>query len=158
MRILFRARIIALRHDVLHGSTGLHGFPAVSSMMLGERTIAEALQRPLSDDAVRPVNLHLDRREGLRVDWADGTISRFSLDYLRKCCPCATCRTEREEAARVKPSGRSLTILPANVEKAAQFASAKLVGNYAIQITWQDGHSTGIYDFRYLRAVAPPTG
>jgi DUF971 family protein len=29
------------------------------------------------------------------------------------------------------------------------------VGNYALSITWADGHSTGIYAFRYLRAICP---
>jgi ATP-binding protein involved in chromosome partitioning len=27
------------------------------------------------------------------------------------------------------------------------------VGNYAITINWNDGHSTGIYSFDYLRAL-----
>ena len=28
------------------------------------------------------------------------------------------------------------------------------VGNYAVSINWNDGHSTGIYSFEHLRAVA----
>ena len=106
------------------------------------------------DPRVRPVNLHLDRSDGLRVEWADGTSSHFPLAYLRKNCPCATCRTEREQQSTAKPSGLSLTILPAGIERATQFVSARTVGNYAIQITWADGHSTGIYDFRYLRGIS----
>jgi ATP-binding protein involved in chromosome partitioning len=27
------------------------------------------------------------------------------------------------------------------------------VGNYAITVSWNDGHSTGIYSFEYLRAL-----
>jgi ATP-binding protein involved in chromosome partitioning len=27
------------------------------------------------------------------------------------------------------------------------------VGNYAITISWNDGHSTGIYSFEHLRAL-----
>jgi DUF971 family protein len=27
------------------------------------------------------------------------------------------------------------------------------VGNYALQLTWGDGHATGIYSFRYLRTL-----
>jgi Uncharacterized protein conserved in bacteria len=27
------------------------------------------------------------------------------------------------------------------------------VGNYAITISWSDGHSTGIYSFEHLRAI-----
>ena len=29
------------------------------------------------------------------------------------------------------------------------------VGNYAVSLTWQDGHSTGIYSFRLLRQLCP---
>ena len=29
------------------------------------------------------------------------------------------------------------------------------VGNYALNLTWQDGHNTGIYPFRQLRALCP---
>ncbi|QDV90848.1 hypothetical protein RAS2_19320 [Phycisphaerae bacterium RAS2] len=50
----------------------------------------------------------------------------------------------------------SLSILPEGVDRATQFVDAKVVGTYAIQITWGDGHSTGIYDFRYLRVITPP--
>jgi DUF971 family protein len=27
------------------------------------------------------------------------------------------------------------------------------VGNYALGLTWADGHKTGIYSFRFLRAL-----
>jgi len=105
-----------------------------------------------SDDVTRPADLRLDRREGLFITWGDGRKSHFSLEYLRKNCPCATCREEREQkTARPVHQGLSLTILPANISKAVEFTDAKVVGRYAIQIAWGDGHSTGIYDFRLLR-------
>ena len=105
-------------------------------------------------DEFRPNDLNLDRKEGLRITWADGQKSTFPLPFLRKNCPCATCR-ETHGPAPAPPSsgGMSLTILPANIDRATQFADARLVGNYAIQITWADGHNTGIYDFRMLRTL-----
>ena len=30
---------------------------------------------------------------------------------------------------------------------------AELVGNYAIKFRWSDGHDTGIFEFRLLRAL-----
>jgi DUF971 family protein len=33
--------------------------------------------------------------------------------------------------------------------------SANLVGNYAMQIEWSDGHGSGIYSFEYLREISP---
>jgi len=34
---------------------------------------------------------------------------------------------------------------------------AELVGRYALQIYWSDGHSSGIYTFDYLRGLCPCT-
>lgn len=38
---------------------------------------------------------------------------------------------------------------------AARPLRAELVGRYALQIFWSDGHSTGIYTFPYLREICP---
>lgn len=124
--------------------------------MTQDQIIQQALSQPATADGVRPTNLHLDRKDGLRIDWADGVSSHYPLAYLRKHCPCATCRGTHEEKSGPAPAGLSLTILPSNIDKAAQFTDGRLVGNYAIQIIWADGHSTGIYDFRYLRAIDRP--
>ena len=100
--------------------------------------------------SVHPTGLDLDLRgQTLHIDWADGTSSHLPLAFLRKHCPCAACRTEKEQQSR--------TLLP--ILKSAPAASidatgAHLVGNYALQIEWSDGHNTGIYDFRYLRHLA----
>jgi DUF971 family protein len=29
------------------------------------------------------------------------------------------------------------------------------VGNYAVELHWQDGHNTGIFTFDYLRSLCP---
>ena len=105
-------------------------------------------------EQIRPTGLHLDRQKSLTVEWADGQRSIFPLSYLRGKCPCAACRTERDNP-RPAATGRSLTILPANFDRQPVAADAGLVGNYAIQIRWADGHSTGIYDFAYLRSIDP---
>lgn len=36
-----------------------------------------------------------------------------------------------------------------------QAINVELVGRYAIQFTWSDGHSTGIYSFDTLREICP---
>lgn len=117
--------------------------------------IDDALGRSLTPEQCKPADLHLDRREGLRITWADGHESRYALDYLRKRCPCATCRTRDDKKPEPSAVGLSLTVVPADIDRATQFVNAQLVGHYALQITWADGHSTGIYDFRYLRAICP---
>ena len=105
----------------------------------------------LRPDQIQPVGLDLALPEQeLRIQWGDGVASIFSMQFLRQNCPCASCRTERDKQAASK------SLLP--ILSAAQAAAAsatctggQLVGNYAIQLDWSDGHSTGIYDFRLLR-------
>lgn len=104
-------------------------------------------QRP-HDDAVTPADLKVKLSEQkLYVDWKDGTHSEYSLDALRRACPCATCRTDREQQQQ-----NPLQILRFNPTD-VRVTHAKLVGSYAIQFTWSDGHQTGIFDFRYLRSL-----
>lgn len=120
-----------------------------------------AVNQPLAADEFKPADLHLDRKNGLTIEWKDGKKSQYDLGFLRKMCPCAQCRVEREKpGATAKPAaiGRSLTVLPANIDRATTFEDANLVGNYAINIVWGDGHRTGIYDFRYLRLICPEHG
>jgi DUF971 family protein len=99
-----------------------------------------------------PRRLHLDREKQLEIDWGDGQKSVFSLAYLRRNCPCASCKILREEQA--KPSLK-LTILSSSSAGSGPLRAlkAELVGNYAIRIDWSDDHGTGIYSFEYLHAI-----
>lgn len=107
---------------------------------------------PSSETPVVPAKIHLDRERSLTIQWNDGRRSVYPLDHLRSACPCASCREQRE---RPKPPGLSLPILAQNHQSRAQAVTASLVGRYAIQIVWADGHDTGIYDFQYLRQIDP---
>ena len=87
------------------------------------------------------------KEQRLEIDWADGTSGALSLGSLRRVCPCAGCRTEREQQ-----TGNPLRILKADPTE-LRVVSARLVGNYALQLDWSDGHNTGIFDFRFLRTL-----
>jgi len=100
-----------------------------------------------------PRDIKLTRAENrLSIVWQDGTASDFDMATLRKNCPCATCNSERQNRAT---SAELFPILRKDPGTGPPSAlGAKLVGNYALQIQWADGHDTGIYDFRLLRALA----
>ncbi|MGB0715170.1 MAG: gamma-butyrobetaine hydroxylase-like domain-containing protein [Phycisphaerae bacterium] len=101
------------------------------------------------DDAATPKDLKLKLAEqSLVIDWRDGVSSRFALPLLRRHCPCATCRTERDKA----PSN-PFSILKSD-PSTIHVTNAQLVGHYALQLFWSDGHQTGIYEFRFLRQLA----
>jgi DUF971 family protein len=117
---------------------------------VSEADLQHAFSQPHSEDALRPLDIKLKRAEQeLRVRWADGCEVAYPATLLRKKCPCATCRTQPP-----KPAGAvSLPILGDRATQPKLLVGASLVGRYAIQLQWSDGHDTGIYDFRYLRGL-----
>jgi len=48
--------------------------------------------------------------------------------------------------------GGGMTYSPESFE----LAGFDLIGGYAVQPHWRDGHGTGIYSFQYLRRLAAP--
>jgi DUF971 family protein len=91
--------------------------------------------------------------EELAVKWDDGTESFIKLELLRRCCPCAGCKGEVDIMGNLyKNPEKPLT--PA----AFRLTRIDRVGGYAIQPTWADGHSSGIFSFDYLKRVGelPP--
>ena len=84
----------------------------------------------------------------LAILWQDGTEHFIPLEALRKACPCASCQGEPDALGRVvrpeRPSGPG----------SEQLSAFDFVGGYAVQLSWADGHNTGIYSFDYLRKLA----
>jgi DUF971 family protein len=86
----------------------------------------------------------------LQINWSDGASSIFSFDVLRRACPCAECRPW------VHGIGK-----PGDVPEAVKNAVGELeslrdiqpVGSYALHFNWADGHTFGIYDWKYLRSL-----
>lgn len=110
---------------------------------------------PMSEftiDQVTPIDFKFRREQAeMVVTWKDGHISHLDNLLLRKNCPCATCNSERQSKPAAAPL---LPILKGDPGKGPPaITGAQLVGNYAIQLTWSDGHNTGIYDFRLLRSL-----
>ena len=100
------------------------------------------------DDSVTPKDLKVKlSQQRLLIEWKDGKHSEYLLGELRRRCPCATCRTDRE-----RQSANALHVLTSDPTD-VRVTSAELVGNYAIKMRWSDGHDTGIFDFRFLRSL-----
>jgi DUF971 family protein len=81
----------------------------------------------------------------LRIEWPDGESSEYHPRYLRLSCPCARCVEEM--------TGRAL-LDPRRVPPDLHIREMRYVGEYALQFTFSDGHSTGIYPWEYLRDIA----
>lgn len=85
-------------------------------------------------------------RSTITLRWDDGHETKYRARDLRLACRCALCIEET--------SGRPL-LEPSTVPDNVRAKSISLVGQYAIAIEWSDGHSSGIYNFRDLRARCP---
>ena len=113
-------------------------------------------QHDFSREAIDPQHVRVNKTEGTDVEivWKDGHASQWTFPWLRAACPCATCVEEREaegrEPGEQKPEPTAAfpifkpAIRPNNVHA---------VGRYAISFDWNDGHTSGIYSWHYLRSV-----
>jgi DUF971 family protein len=102
------------------------------------------------------VKVHVSSGAGVDIVWADGHRSHYEFAFLREECPCATCDDLRRKKAAAPVTGIAggSSVLPMYKPKAGARA-AKPLGNYALQIEFTDGHSTGIYSYDHLRTLCP---
>lgn len=84
----------------------------------------------------------------LAVSFSDGEELYLPLPTLRRACPCAACQGEPDALGRVL---RPVVELG---PKAFDLVKIEPVGGYAIQISWADGHATGLFSHDYLRRLA----
>lgn len=80
----------------------------------------------------------------LKIGWADGHESRIAYQALRDHCPCARCREMRD--AGKKPLAMTLT---------TKLDGWKRIGNYALNFSWGDSHSEGIFAYDFVRGLCP---
>lgn len=72
----------------------------------------------------------------LKVTFEDGVIGTVSSERLRAASPSA------DKTRVTLPGGREVAIV-----------AIEQIGNYAVQIGFDDGHNTGIYTWRLLRSL-----
>ena len=85
---------------------------------------------------------------GLAITWNDEKDSFVDYKTLREQCPCANCSGESEVFGNLY-KGPEIKL----TENAYKLINVIQVGNYAIRITWGDGHSTGLFSYDYLRKL-----
>lgn len=98
-----------------------------------------------------PKQLDLKRDHALTITWSDDSVSVFPIGYLRKMSPSAEMKELRDEMA-----SNPLTVLPDKMgthQGPLTVTDAEMVGNYAIKLTFSDGHKTGIFSWTYLQSI-----
>lgn len=88
-----------------------------------------------------PEKIHL-REQKLHIEWNDKSVTEIPVGNLRRWCPCATCSDERMK--------ESEHFIPIYSYEQTSIKEIKQVGSYALQITWLDGHNTGMYEYGKL--------
>ncbi len=90
-----------------------------------------------------PTEIRLKKAEKrLEIDFDDGTTVRLPAEYLRVESPSAEVQGHGPAQKQLVPGKAQVGI-----------AGLEPVGNYAVRILFDDGHSTGIYSWSYLRTL-----
>lgn len=89
-----------------------------------------------------PKKISVEDKKFLKIVWNDEAESKIPLSDLRKNCPCAGCRDEREK--------QTASYIPLYSAVQLTLTDIKTVGNYAVQLYWQDGHKEGIWTYDRL--------
>lgn len=89
-----------------------------------------------------PTDIKLKRAEGiLEITFSDEAPCRYDVRRLRCECGCAGCVDERTGVRTL-----DIAAVPDNIS----ITHLELVGNYAVKLSFSDGHDTGIYSWDRL--------
>ncbi|ODU00806.1 MAG: hypothetical protein ABS79_02765 [Planctomycetes bacterium SCN 63-9] len=92
-----------------------------------------------------PVNIRAHQGEQiLEVVWSEDRIDRTPYRQLRAECPCASCKDEWTGARILDPS---------TIRADLKLDGMEMVGNYAVRLGWNDGHSSGLYTWETLSRI-----
>jgi DUF971 family protein len=81
----------------------------------------------------------------LELAWEDGFAAKTPYRKIRAECPCASCKNEW--------TGERI-LDPATIRPDLKLESMEPIGNYAVRLSWNDGHSSGLYTWDTLRTLA----
>ena len=91
-----------------------------------------------------PESLHIHKKSAeLEVLFSNEKPIRLSAEYLRVFSP----------SAETKGHGPGQEVLQYG-KRAVQFLDLEFQGNYAVKISFSDGHNSGIYSWEYLIELA----
>ena len=86
----------------------------------------------------------------LEITWGDGHHALYPHEVLRGYCPCAGCQGHSGTIQFIPGGEIEARLVPGGD---LDLREIEQVGNYALRFVWGDRHETGIYTFRYLRAL-----
>ncbi len=92
---------------------------------------------------IKPTEIHLHQASrALEIAFEDGKNFKMSCEYLRVYSP----------SAEVAGHGPGQEVLQVGKED-VNISAIEPVGNYAVKLVFDDGHSSGIYAWNYLYSL-----
>lgn len=93
---------------------------------------------------IEPTEIIEESDSAVSIKWSDEAETKYTAPELRRSCPCASCINEwtGEKILDSKSIPDGLT-----------FGHISIVGRYALNFHFSDGHDTGIFSFNYLRQL-----
>ena len=93
---------------------------------------------------IEPTQIVEENSREISITWSDGNTTRYTAAQLRRNCPCAGCVDEW--------TGKKV-LLDDSVADDLAIDHTSIVGRYALNFHFTDGHDTGIFSFDYLRRL-----
>ena len=94
---------------------------------------------------VEPTQIVEESDSEISINWSDDAETRYTAVQLRRACPCAGCVDEW--------TGKK-TLQEGAIPEDLTFKHTSIVGRYALNFHFSDGHDTGIFSFKFLRDLA----
>lgn len=94
---------------------------------------------------IEPTQIVEENDREISIKWSDDAETSYNAAQLRRSCPCASCVNEW--------TGEKI-LNEASVPEDIIINSTSVVGRYALNFHFSDGHETGIFTFQYLRKLA----
>jgi DUF971 family protein len=94
---------------------------------------------------IQPTQIVEEAGREISISWSDGSTTTYTAAQLRRNCPCAGCIDEW--------TGKKL-LRDDSVSDDLSFDHTSIVGRYALNFHFSDGHETGIFSFDYLRKLS----
>lgn len=91
---------------------------------------------------IEPTQIVEESDSAITITWSDAQETKYSAPELRRACPCASCINEWTGEKMLKNE---------SISDEMTFSHITIVGRYALNFHFDDGHETGIYSFNYLR-------
>jgi DUF971 family protein len=120
------------------------GHSPANKVLAGENRLelAEKMSREPTNpmDTPQPTEIKLHQKSRImEVEFSDGSRFELSFELLRVYSP----------SAEVRGHGPGQEVLQVG-KREVEISALEPVGNYAVQPTFSDGHSTGLYSWDYL--------